>query len=66
MTNKNLLETLTILERYVDPDDRNFQCSRHKFFMCVDIEDIDTQDLVRLKELGYIEEDGGLVANVSC
>jgi len=68
MTNKNLLETLTILERYVDPDDRNYHCEHDVLHICVDVEDINAEDLVRLRELSCIagEHGDGLQAFVSC
>jgi hypothetical protein len=66
MNNAKLLEVMKILEKYVDPEDCNFHCEHDEFFMCVDVEDINYDDMTRLLELGCHENEGGLKAFVSC
>lgn len=59
---KDLIEALTILAKYIDPEEKwPTQCEHDVLYVClVDVEDVSTEDITRLNELGFIEnEDGG-------
>jgi len=59
---KDLIEALTILAKYMDPEEKwPTACEHDVLYVCnVEAEDVSDDDLKRLKELGFSpSEDGG-------
>lgn len=62
---KDLIEALTILAKYMDPEERwPTYCEHDAFHVChIDPEDVSEEDTKRLNELGFIpSEDGGFMS----
>ena len=62
---KDLIEALTILAKYMDPEEKwPTACEHDVLYVCsVEAEDVSEEDTKRLDQLGFIpSEDGGFMS----
>lgn len=56
---KDLIEALTILAKYIDPEEK-WHCEHDVLYVChINEEDVSEEDMKRLGELGFFPSDEG-------